>query len=396
MTGTEFQEIAHSGGQVSFNAVTDESGHRKYSIRLQLSRPVPAALFGIYALRQGIPVGMIVMRGIGVAWNSPPVPGTVPVFISSDSQGLFGSECPRCRGYWRSREEARVCPYCGIVEQRQNLLTKAQRRYVWQYCVRLDEALSDEQDGNHVIDMDAVADAAGKDGEKPPFYYVEEQQQHKFNCIACDATNDIIGRFGFCCVCGTRNDLQELEGKIIPAIRQRLNDGAVSGSTLREIASAFDSFVSQYVKQLLAGVPMIPARKNRLQNMRFHNLTSVPDELKETFGIDLFSGLKAADMEHASLMFYRRHVYEHNGGQVDERYLQESGDTTVRLNQALREDVGSLHRFANSVARMARNLHEGFPPNFSARGRADESLSGQEGPNGGMGEARPVSEPPNL
>ena len=175
-----------------------------------------------------------------------------------------------------------------------------------------------------------------------------------------------------------------------------LNDGAVSGSTLREIASAFNSFVSQYVKQLLAGVPIIPARKNRLQNMRFHNLTSVPDELKETFGIDLFSGLKAADMEHASLMYYRRHVYEHNGGQVDAQYLQESGDTTVRLNQALREDVGSLHRFANSVARMARNLHEGVPPNFSDRGRADESLSGQEGPNGGMGEARPVSEPPNL
>lgn len=100
-----------------------------------------------------------------------------------------------------------------------------------------------------------------------------------------------------------RNDLHELEANIIPAIRQRVNGGAVSGSTLREIGSTFDSFVSQYVKQLLVGVPMIPARKNRLQNMRFHNLTSVADELKETFGIDLFSGLKAGDREHASLMF---------------------------------------------------------------------------------------------
>jgi hypothetical protein len=70
--------------------------------------------------------------------------------------------------------------------------------------------------------------------------------------------------------------------------------------------------------------------------------------------------LKSGGSEHASLMFFRRHVYEHNGGQVDERYLQESGDTTVRLHQMLREDAGSLHRFANSVARMARSLHEGF------------------------------------
>jgi hypothetical protein len=362
--GGEFQEIGHSGGQVIFNVVTDEEGHRKYAVRWQSSRPVPAALFGIYALRQGIPVGLIDMGGIGTPWNPPPVAGSVPVFISSDSQGLFGSECPRCHGYWRSREHPCVCPYCGIVEQRQNFLTRAQRRYVWQYCSRLNEALADEQDGDHIIDMDAVADAAGQDGEKPPFYYAEEQQQHKFKCAACDATNDIIGRFGFCCACGTRNDWHELEANIIPAIRQRVNEGAVSGSTLREIGSAFDSFVSQYVKQLLVGVPMTPARKNRLQNTRFHNLTSVAEELKGTFGIDLFSGLKAGDREHASLMFRRRHVYEHNGGQVDERYLQESGDTTVRLNQALREHAGSLHRFANSIAQMGRNLHEGFSQIF--------------------------------
>jgi hypothetical protein len=139
-----------------------------------------------------------------------------------------------------------------------------------------------------------------------------------------------------------------------------VNSGGAGGTNLREIASSFDSFVSQYVKQLLDAVPMIPVRKSRLQNMRFHNLDSVTDELKETFGIDLLAGLKADDSKHAILMFCRRHVYEHNGGQVDERYLQESGDTTVRLKQALREDVGSLHRFANSVARMASNLHEGF------------------------------------
>ena len=34
----------------------------------------------------------------------------------------------------------------------------------------------------HFIDMDAVADAAGKDIEKPPFFYAEESQQNKFTC----------------------------------------------------------------------------------------------------------------------------------------------------------------------------------------------------------------------
>ncbi|OTP74276.1 hypothetical protein [Caballeronia sordidicola] len=35
--------------------------------------------------------------------------------------------------------------------------------------------------------------------------------------------------------------------------------------------------------------------------------------------------------------FHRRHVYEHNGGEVDERYLKESGDTTVWLKQHIHE-----------------------------------------------------------
>jgi Zn-finger nucleic acid-binding protein len=187
--GNEFQEIGHSGGQVIFNVVTEDDGRRKWNVSWHSSRPVPAALFGIYALPQGIPVGMIDMGGIGTPWNPPLFPGCIPVFISSDSQGLFGSECPRCRGYWRSRGHSRVCPYCGIVEQRHNFLTQAQRRYVCQYSRRLEDALSDEQDGSHVIDMDAVADATGKDGEKPPFYYAEEQQQNKFTCNACDAVN---------------------------------------------------------------------------------------------------------------------------------------------------------------------------------------------------------------
>ena len=59
-------------------------------------------------------------------------------------------------------------------------------------------------------------------------------------------------------------------------------------------------------------------------------------------------------------MFHRRHVYEHNGGEVDEKYLAESGDTTVRLKQSLREDPQSVHEFVGLLAKMSRNLHDGF------------------------------------
>jgi len=180
----EFQEIAHCGGQIIFNVRTDANGRRSYQVTWQGNRPVPMALYSLYALPQGIPIADLPMGGIGSPWPRPPVPGCVPVFIASDSQGKFGFQCPRCEKYWRARGSAAVCPYCGVRGERHDFLSKAQRAYVQLYCEKLHEALSAPDDGAHTIDMDAVADAAGRDIEKPPFYYAEESQQKQFDCTA--------------------------------------------------------------------------------------------------------------------------------------------------------------------------------------------------------------------
>jgi hypothetical protein len=59
-------------------------------------------------------------------------------------------------------------------------------------------------------------------------------------------------------------------------------------------------------------------------------------------------------------MFHRRHVYEHNGGEADQKYIENSGDTAVRVKQVLHESAESSHRILNVVNKMASNLHEGF------------------------------------
>jgi hypothetical protein len=359
IAAAEFREIAHSGGQVTFRTVTEPDGSRKYQIGYQHSRPTPASIFAVYALQEGVAVGTVRLGGIGQPWNPPPVPGCVPVFIASDSEGQFGFQCPVCRQYWRASAAA-VCAYRGVRAQRHDFLTDAQRVYVALYCQRLSEALSAEDDGEHVIDLDAVADATGKQSEKPPFYYSEQSQQNQFTCSACEEPNDILGRFGYCSACGTRNDLQELETVTFPALRNRINDGGPYDTCVKEAASAFDSFVSQYVKQLLQKIPMRPGRKGRLERMRFHNLDAVLVELRAVSDIDLCSGFKESEIAATKLMFHRRHVYEHNGGEVDEKYLADSGDTTVRLKQLLREDPKSVHNFVGFLAKMARNLHDGF------------------------------------
>jgi DNA-directed RNA polymerase subunit RPC12/RpoP len=195
--------------------------------------------------------------------------------------------------------------------------------------------------------------------EKPPFYYAEESQQNQFKCVACGRIVDILGKFGYCSHCGTRTDLQKLE-KTLDAIRVRINaPDARREDCVRDAVSAFDSFVGQYVRELVMHIPLTQARKNRLESTRFHNVNAVGDELENTFDIDIFAGVDAKDQKFAASMSLRRHVCEHNGGEVDQEYLDQSGYTSVRLKQALREDQEFAHRTVGVVMRLARNLHNG-------------------------------------
>jgi uncharacterized Zn finger protein (UPF0148 family) len=358
MTSKEFQEIGHCGGKVIFHVKTDGEGHRSYQIKITHSAPRPAAFFAVWALREGIAVADIDVGGIGHPWNPPPWPGCFPVFIACDAQGMYGHHCPECKQYWRSRGGAAICPYCGVQANRFQFLTEAQQRYVKGYCDKLLDALQDEKDGDHIIDMDAVADAAGTETEKPPFYYAEESQQNKYTCAACGEEHDILGKFGYCANCGTRNDVQELEKKLA-ALRDRITAGGPYENYVRDAVAAFDSFAGQYARQLKDRVPLIPERRARLER-NFHNLDTAIDVFSTLFGISIADGVPSEDLVFAKLMFHRRHVYEHRGGEADEKYIADSGDVGVRPKQALQESADSAHRTLNVVLRLAKNLHAGF------------------------------------
>jgi len=61
---TDFKEIGHSGGKITFSIKVDDQGHPSYQIGWSSNRPVPAVIFAIYALPQGIPVGVLQLGGI--------------------------------------------------------------------------------------------------------------------------------------------------------------------------------------------------------------------------------------------------------------------------------------------------------------------------------------------
>lgn len=232
---SEFQEIAHSGGKVTFRIRQMENGERAYQVSYSGCRPNRMVMIDLLAHNDGT-------RVTAPEPNKRPPAGWFLVMLASDSEGRFGHECPNCNGYWRSGPCPSICPYCGFHAQWLLFFTKAQKRYVSHWCKMLREALEADADGDHVIDLDAVADAVGKDGPKPPFYYAEQSQQNQFTCGACGEFNDVLGRFVYCAHCATRNDLTELEGKILPAIRERINAGGQYESCVRDTVAAFDAF----------------------------------------------------------------------------------------------------------------------------------------------------------
>ena len=194
----EFREIAHSGGTITIRILTRPEG-RAYSIEFRHCRPVASSFYSIHVLQPGIAIATAVLGGMGSPHDPGPVPGCFQVYIFSDSEGMYGRQCRACNRYWRSRSPSAFCAYCGWSGAPHEFLTDAQARYVQQYSAAFQDALSHEEDGEYVIDLDAVADAVGSE-EKPPFYYAEESQQNRFTCSECDSHEDILGRFGYCSV----------------------------------------------------------------------------------------------------------------------------------------------------------------------------------------------------
>ncbi|GGI91746.1 hypothetical protein GCM10007973_29990 [Polymorphobacter multimanifer] len=205
--------------------------------------------------------------------------------------------------------------------------------------------------------MDAVADAAGQEGERPPFYVSEESQQHKFTCAACNEYNDVIGRFAYCSACGTRNDLAVFRSDM--AALRTIATAEKSGQAVWDAVSAFDNLVGQYTKQFLDVVPLSKRRAERLQRGRCHDLDATLDVL-QWFDINLITGLATGEVAFLKRMFLRRHVCEHKGGEVDQAYLDASGDTSVRLKQHICESMEDVHRLISGLDRMAQRLHDGF------------------------------------
>jgi len=369
----DFQEIAHCGGKATFTIASDADGQVSYQISFENSRPTPAEVVGIYAMApQGISVADFRLGGIGEAFDPPMPENCIPVLLGSDTHTCWGHECRRCRGYFRNKHHTAVypltCPYCGLRQAAHHFLTAAQRKYIQHYVNTLILALQEEMaphtEKQVVIDMDSIVDQS-KDAPRPDFYYAAITQQTRFKCEKCDEFNDIRGRYGYCAACGWRNNSSQLRMEF-DRLRNELNENKITPeNAVRSAVSNFDACCRNYAAQLARRIPMKPTRRTNLERLLFHDTESAAIEwMRSAFDIDLLRGV--SNPLFIKKMMHRRHIFEHNGGVADKKYVKESGDAEAQEGMLIRENTANAHDLISGLMKMTENFdadfHEIFRP----------------------------------
>ncbi|CAN7634006.1 hypothetical protein LJR030_001730 [Rhizobium sp. LjRoot30] len=106
---------------------------------------------------------------------------------------------------------------------------------------------------------------------------------------------------------------------------------------------------------------MKPARVKRLRRLVFHDIKSPAfNEVKAAFEVDLLKGIDGQTTDFLNMMLERRHVYEHNGGVADDRYVERSGDNLWRSGDLIRETDQNAHKLLSTLPILAQNLQDDF------------------------------------
>jgi hypothetical protein len=110
----------------------------------------------------------------------------------------------------------------------------------------------------------------------------------------------------------------------------------------------------------MLGFPATPQRKIALRSLTFQNIVKASDCIKNWYGFEILENVPDADRRFLNLMFNRRHLFTHNAGRVDQEYLDNTGDTSVRLNQVIRVRGKEIRRLIELVQKCGMSFIDGY------------------------------------
>lgn len=282
--------------------------------------------------------------------------------LYTDDTGFFGRQCPdpECRTFFKlnvaeyeaAPESLRLtCPLCGLVGDHQRFITTEQKRRSEAAALEFGRAAADQvirdwsrrqasrpQPSSGVrIEWTAHRNPPRSPRHLPT--YVEQATIRTFDCPNGGHHAVIYDLLTFCPWCGSDKtppravfeDNLAAQRRLLAVVQElpeeaRSSVEAAGGVTaLAERAlTGIVAATQNLAKRLHAQSGKTPPKDNPWQNVDRLQRQWLAD-----FDQDPLDGLDTATVRTLRLAFSRRHLLEHNGGVIDERYKHETGEGSI-------------------------------------------------------------------
>ena len=313
----------------------------------------------------------------------------IPIKILSDEKGYLDRECPNenClytfkinMDDWSNKvsDEAVHCPMCGHTDIKDNWWSqeqlKAMQDIAADYAMSLITGKLDETFGKLARSTrnNKYVKITYKPGRRISFVNnpigQSEEWETDIECEKCGTRYSVIGSAYFCPCCGYNSAISVFDETLdsiekmllsLPEMKELLTklhgrDKAETmcrgmlESSLGDIVSAFQKFAEcKYKSKSSSSV-----RVNDFQIVEKGSKLFV-----KAVGKGYDEWLSKKELDRMNLLFQRRHILEHNGGIVDERYLQQSGDASYVLGQHIVVHNTDAFELLNIIKKLTMGLN---------------------------------------
>lgn len=285
------------------------------------------------------------------------------VTVPSDN-GFIGRLCKAsdCGRYFKvsvdSIRDEMFCPYCGTRFSRDELLTRDQRDYF--------TAAATEEAKKYVYDeIDKIFGKVARKHKsskylhfdhKPIHYrkrlvqpkYKELQVDSELKCFECGFPFQVFGIFGYCPGCRSEN-LWIYDANFI-IIKREISS---SPDPQRALRHAYSDLVSTFEFFCQSKALMITS-----ETERFQILSNTRKFFKKHLGSDIFEGLSDDDSLTLRRVFQKRHLYEHNRGIINSKYIRMIPEDAKLLGAKAELSLDEIERAAEVLRHVLDNLNQ--------------------------------------
>jgi hypothetical protein len=286
---------------------------------------------------------------------------TFTVSIPTDV-GFIGRSCSNtgCGRYFKahmdSLKDQMFCPYCGLQYSKNDLLTNDQEEYIKEAAIEkareymfgeVDKVFSklarNSSQNRHVTIKHTPINYRAKQVSPK---YEEHKVDSELICPECNCRFQVFGIFGYCPGCSSENIL--IYDANLAIIKAEISSSSDPNRALRHAYSDLVSTFEQYCKR----------KANRLtsESTRFQVLFEARKFFKQQLQMDMIDGLTNDELLTIRRVFQKRHLYEHEGDKVNDKYIRMIPEDAHLIGQTAQLSLNEILAAADVLRRMLDKL----------------------------------------